>query len=160
MASNFEDIMAFIQETLEALSGVEKVFRMDKVVKSRKDIVSEFVTSETKESWWMIFRDSNDPEPLDVNGTVLWIHNVTLQGIHRYHDDSAYDSTSQKEFETLIELVQFAFANPWVFSDVANAGHAEPPKLAINEKRIFKAPDERMLHYCEINLRPQEVVET
>jgi len=158
MASNFENIMAFIKTTLDNVSGVDISFRHDKTIKSRKDVVAQFATA-SKGSWWLIVREAASIAPLDCEGTVLWTHNVMLQGVHRYKDAVAHASTSEAEFETIIEAVLFAFADPHVFDTVANTGYAEPPQLTTNEKRIL-SPDSRVVHFAEIRLTPRECIAT
>lgn len=157
--STFDALMAFVQTTLEAVDGIGKVFRADRLDSGGKFIYDK-LTEDGVRHFWTIMRHSYSEERFDVEGSMVRTHNITLHGVRAYGDDDTYTATSEKAWNTLLEKISDAFRDPHVFDVTLGdraAGQASPMQLTTNEKRVLQ-PDSRMSHYAEFLLTPQEVI--
>lgn len=158
-SSNFDAIAAFIKTTLEGVANIGSVLRSEQKLESQKDI-QEFLgnAGSSDRRTFIITRPTWEEVPFDNGGTVLRIHNFIVYGIQPYTENEAYASSSEKSWNDIVEAISDAFQDPHVFENVANAGQVGVVTLTVNEKRFWQ-PNNNLMHYAEITLRPQECIE-
>lgn len=158
-SSNFDTIAAFIKTTLEGVSTIGDVHRSEQKISSQKEL-EDFLGNigSSGRRTFVITRPSWVETPFDNGGTVLRVHNFVIYGIQPYKQGSDYASSSEKSWNDILEAISDAFQDPHVFENVANAGQVDVVTLAVNEKRFWQ-PNDNLVHYTEILLRPQEVIE-
>lgn len=158
-SSNFDAIAAFIKTTLEAIADIGDVIRSEQKIESQKEF-QEFLgnAGSSDRRTFVITRATWVETTFDNGGTVLRVHNFIIYGIQPYTEGTDYATSSEKSWNDIIEAISDAFQDPHVFESVANAGQVEVVTLSVNEKR-FWTPNSNLVHYAEIVLRPQEVIE-
>lgn len=158
-SSNFDAIAAFIKTTLEGIADIGVVHRSEKKLESQKDF-QDFLGNAgvVDRRTFVITRPTWVETPFDNGGTVLRVHNFIVYGIQPYKEGADYATSSEKSWNDIIEAISDAFQDPHVFEGVANAGQVDVVTLSVNEKRFWQ-PNNNLVHYAEIALRPQEVIE-
>lgn len=158
-SSNFDAIAAFIETTLNAITDIGSVLRSEKKLENQKDF-QEFLgnVGEVKRRTFVITRPTWEETPFDNGGTVLRVHNFIVYGIEPYKEGTDYASSSEKNWNDILEAISDAFQDPHVFENVANAGQVGVVTLSVNEKRFWQ-PNSNLVHYAEIQLQPQEIIE-
>jgi len=157
-SSNFDAIAAFIETTLNNVTDIGDVHRSEKKLESQKDF-QDFLGNAgvVDRRTFVITRPTWVETPFDNGGTVLRVHNFIIYGIQPYKEGTGYADSSEKSWNDIVEAISDAFQDPHVFENVANAGQVGVVTLTVNEKR-FWTPNSNLVHYAEIQLRPQEVI--
>lgn len=158
-SSNYNNIAAFIKTTLEGVTDIGIVRRSEKKIENQKDFQAFLGNvGEIKRRTFVITRPTWEETPFDNGGTVLRVHNFIVYGIEPYKEGDDDPSSSETNWDVILEAISDAFQDPHVFENVANAGQVGVVTLSVNEKRFWQ-PNSNLVHYAEIVLRPQEIIE-